>query len=255
MKNEREAPGYLSEVFISHQGEGSWVGRRQLFIRLAGCRQRCRYCDTRWSRVQRPSDWFFRPGKGPCHRLPNPVIVSDLLPRLERLLAARGPVHSIAVTGGEPTEQPKFLGRLITGLKQNLQHNLILLETNGLEDIYDKVLIAGVDFISLDIKLPSATGQRRLLGKYRRVMGFYPQKHGCVKLVFSTKTTLREIERAAALAGSLKPEWDLILQPVTGVSWRAPRLAAKLDAFSKAALARHPRARLIPQVHPVLGIR
>jgi 7-carboxy-7-deazaguanine synthase len=39
-------PGYLSEIFVSFQGEGAHVGRRHLFVRLAGCNIRCRYCDT-----------------------------------------------------------------------------------------------------------------------------------------------------------------------------------------------------------------
>ena len=39
-------PAHLVEVFSSFQGEGLYVGQRQLFIRFAGCNLRCRFCDT-----------------------------------------------------------------------------------------------------------------------------------------------------------------------------------------------------------------
>jgi 7-carboxy-7-deazaguanine synthase len=254
MRSEPEA-GYLAEVFISHQGEGTWVGRRQLFVRLAGCSQHCSYCDTPKARVKQPSYWLLRPGAGPSHRLPNPVTVTALLARLKKMLADGGPVHSIALTGGEPTEQPEFLAGLINGLKKNLKNIKILLETNGLEGILNKREISMVDFVSLDIKLSSATKQPLKLNHYRRILPLYRQKQGCVKLVFSPRTKKQEIVLAAALASSLKPDWDLILQPMTGPSWRTPRLAAKLEQVSRAVVAIHAGARLLPQIHPSLGIR
>ena len=36
----------IREIFISVQGEGPYVGQRQLFIRFCGCNLNCRYCDT-----------------------------------------------------------------------------------------------------------------------------------------------------------------------------------------------------------------
>ena len=36
----------VSEIFSSIQGEGKYVGCRQLFIRLIGCNMDCPYCDT-----------------------------------------------------------------------------------------------------------------------------------------------------------------------------------------------------------------
>ena len=36
----------ISEIFYSIQGEGLLAGRPSVFIRLAGCPLRCKYCDT-----------------------------------------------------------------------------------------------------------------------------------------------------------------------------------------------------------------
>ena len=36
----------IKEIFESIQGEGPFIGYKQLFIRFCGCNLNCRYCDT-----------------------------------------------------------------------------------------------------------------------------------------------------------------------------------------------------------------
>lgn len=42
-------PLLVSELFYSLQGESTRAGLPCLFIRLAGCNLRCRYCDARYT--------------------------------------------------------------------------------------------------------------------------------------------------------------------------------------------------------------
>lgn len=39
----------LSEIFTSIEGEGVFVGTKTLFVRMAGCHLKCRWCDTSYA--------------------------------------------------------------------------------------------------------------------------------------------------------------------------------------------------------------
>ena len=41
----------IKEVFTSIQGEGPFIGYKQLFIRFCGCNLSCNYCDTDYRTV------------------------------------------------------------------------------------------------------------------------------------------------------------------------------------------------------------
>ena len=41
----------IKEVFASIQGEGPFVGYKQLFVRFCGCNLSCNYCDTDYRTV------------------------------------------------------------------------------------------------------------------------------------------------------------------------------------------------------------
>src|SRR5215813_11073686 len=61
----------LVEVFHSIQGEGSFLGEPMVFLRVAVCPIRCRYCDTPHSYVASPR---FPVRRGPSvDAEPNPV--------------------------------------------------------------------------------------------------------------------------------------------------------------------------------------
>ena len=39
----------INEIFYSIQGEGKWMGKPNIFIRVTGCNLRCKYCDTKYA--------------------------------------------------------------------------------------------------------------------------------------------------------------------------------------------------------------
>ena len=77
----------VSEIFSSIQGEGKYVGCRQLFIRLIGCNMDCPYCDT---------DKLAHSNLVPCVlekcegyegnlELKNPLDLNDIMPYINNL--------------------------------------------------------------------------------------------------------------------------------------------------------------------------
>jgi organic radical activating enzyme len=78
---------FISEVFVSKQGEGPYTGVEQIFIRFAGCSLNCAYCDT-------DTTVFTE------------YTVEELL---KKVLFFKEEVDSVSITGGEPLEQIDFL--------------------------------------------------------------------------------------------------------------------------------------------------
>ena len=72
----------VNEIFYSVQGEGSLVGVPSVFVRLAGCPLRCRWCDTKYA---------WQPDSG------NEYSVEQVVGEL-----AKYPAHHVVITGGEP---------------------------------------------------------------------------------------------------------------------------------------------------------
>lgn len=100
----------VTEIFHSLQGESTRAGRPTVFVRLAGCPLRCRWCDTAYA---------FGGGE--------PLSIEALLARV----AAFG-CPTVCVTGGEPLAQPGCLP-LLTALCD--AGHAVSLETSGALDI------------------------------------------------------------------------------------------------------------------------
>ncbi len=248
--------GFLSEVFISIQGEGSWVGKRQLFIRLAGCSQQCPYCDTKNTWKKKVKNWvMYDSNKWPPISYENPVLLPFLLPRVKQIMRKHA-VYSVAITGGEPLEQPEFMLGLLNGLKRNIDNLEIMLETNGLEHKVIKKLKGKFDFLAMDIKLPSVA---KIAGSMKKHAAFFRAtekiKKGCVKVVFGPQTPLPEIAAAALLAKRHQPSWDFILQPRSGPNWSSAKNKSVLENNIGSIAKIHSQLRLIPQMHKYLYIK
>jgi 7-carboxy-7-deazaguanine synthase len=248
----------LVEVFSSIQGESELVGYRQIFLRFFGCNLHCDYCDSpeahraaegpAWCRVERT------PGSSDCDRLSNPLSPADVCDAVARLNTV--PHHSVSLTGGEPLIHALFLEALLPELRGlGLP---VYLETNGtLPESLERVL-EWVDFIGMDVKLPSVAGTdaASLLPRHQAFLTVARRRRVFVKIVVGAETPASEVDEAARMVAAVDRAIPLTLQPVTpfgGVA-RAPA-PAKLLELQALALRFLETVRVIPQTHKMLNVR
>lgn len=100
----------ITEIFVSIQGESTWVGLPTVFVRLTGCPLRCSWCDTAYA---------FTGGENRS---------------LDEVLAevARHGLKHVCVTGGEPLSQKGCLPLLSALCDAGYA---VSLETSGALDI------------------------------------------------------------------------------------------------------------------------
>lgn len=240
----------LIEIFSSIQGEGPLIGYRQLFIRFARCNLSCHYCDTPFKVVPQ-CQVETAAGSEEFTQWQNPVSCQ----RVEGLVkdwcdGQPGLHHSISLTGGEPLLHPEVLSDWLPKLRRYLP---IYLETNGTLAEPLEALLPLIDYISMDIKLPSISGQGALWDQHREFLQIARQKQLFVKVVVDSKTPLAEVLEAAKLTAETAPESDFILQPYTGPAGIEISTQTLLK-MQQAVASLHPRTRVIPQTHTFLGV-
>lgn len=174
----------ISEIFRSLQGEGKNQGRSCLFIRLAGCNLKCRWCDTPESQA------------GGIE-----MSLDSILEQVWRVNPS-----CICITGGEPLLQANELEHLIRSLHK--RGILIDIETNGTIDFTSFQPYAS---ICMDVKCPSSGEQSdlSLLEKIR------PQDS--VKYVVEDEADCRyaqDVMKIHQIAG------EIFLSPVFGADYK-----------------------------------
>jgi organic radical activating enzyme len=223
--------GTIAELFTSLQGEGIYAGVRQMFIRLYGCNLDCRFCDT----------------KPTSHASYKP---EEIVRWVEK---GKGPYHSIAITGGEPLAQPAFLKELLP-----LLHRIdkkIYLETNGTLPEPLKELIAYVDIIAMDVKLPSATGLAPLWQAHREFLAVAHAKKVFIKAVITADTADEDIEVMRDMIAGIDPGIALVLQPVTPCSGVRQPTAGYVDELQSICASSLTTVTVVPQLHILAGIK
>ena len=245
----------LSEVFSSIQGEGLYVGERQIFIRFAGCNLACQYCDTPRALVITPTFRVQVPAaQNKFETRQNPATAPQLAELVSALNEPAGLNHSISLTGGEPLLQVDFLKNFLPDLKNKVKLP-VYLETNGVLPDHLSEIIDLVDIIAFDIKLPSATGLSPYWKEHKKALEAAYMKEVFVKIVFTKESRIKEIDEAASLIAGIDPKIPLVLQPVTphGPVKHRPAVEEIL-AFQAAAKRKLKTVRVIPQIHKVLQI-
>ncbi|MCM1010006.1 MAG: 7-carboxy-7-deazaguanine synthase QueE [Fusobacterium sp.] len=219
---------YVKEFFVSIQGEGPYVGFKQLFIRFCKCNLTCKYCDTEFLASTGAKEYS-------AQELFDAVSALDLTG-----------VHSISLTGGEPLLDTEFLKEFLPMARQL---GKIYLETNATLPAQFEEIKGLVDIVSADIKLESAAGVRNC--RHDEFFAACKGKDTYAKIVFDGSITDDEIAQTAALAK--KHGLEIVLSPMMighKMSVGADFIAEVHDKYLK----HYDRVRVIPQVHKFLGI-
>jgi len=244
---------FLSEMFSSIQGEGPYLGVRQIFVRFLDCNLDCSYCDTENDRGMvtrcRIED---EAGSGIFSYLPNPVSTGDLEGSLAALEGSGDFHHSISITGGEPLLQADFIGEWLAAAKKK---RTIYLETNGTLPYRLKTLIDRIDIISMDIKLPGTGDIAPQWELHRSFLEIAAEREVFVKVVVSASTEDVDLDKALDIIESVDAAIPLVLQPMTIDGRPDERLSPRriFDIQGRAA-RRLKDVRIIPQTHKITGV-
>ena len=134
----------VNEIFYSIQGEGKLAGVPSVFVRLAGCPLRCKWCDTKYA---------WSPSAG------QEMTVEQITAKI-----TEHPAGHVVITGGEPIVCNE-LGELTKAIAHADKH--ITIETSGIEFIDD----LKCDLMSISPKLSNSIPEDEALSvKHKKHM-------------------------------------------------------------------------------------
>ena len=203
------------------------------FVRLLGCNLSCRYCDTK--EAQQLDGPFLYEGL----ILKNPVGVDTLLDKIAE--------SRVAITGGEPLLQIRFLKELCDRLVAS--GKLLYLDTNGsLPDNLQRV-VDYFETICIDFKIPSATGGPELWHEHERSLTIAKDKDVFVKIVIDENILIEELDTTCKIIARVNKSIPLVIQPEFG------KVLPDLLDLQEKALGILADVRVIPQIHKYLSLR
>lgn len=249
--------GFITEIYSAIQGEGPLVGVRQIFVRFNVCDLRCKWCDTPESLVKTDSCCAETyAGSRKFETIKNPIntdmlssFLSSLSPQIH---------HSISFTGGEPLLQANFL-KTFLNLKKSFFSLPVLLETGGHRS--DKLIkvLPYVDYVSMDIKLPSSSFCRPLWDEHSKFLSVCLSKKDLadlwIKTVVTASTSFDELKKAVNLVSSIvgNRNVEIFLQPVSPINNLKPPTPEEMILIQTKLLELYPYIRVVPQVHKLIG--
>lgn len=221
--------GKIAEVFDSIQGEGLYLGEKQIFVRFFGCNLNCRFCDTKLRS-------FLEYSPEELHK---------------ELKMYRRDYHSISFTGGEPLVQKDFLKEILKlTYKDNLKNYL---ETNGTLPEALREVIDYIHIVAMDLKLPSSTGLNSFWDVHRVFLEIASKKEVFIKAVICEYTEEGDLREGLGLIREAAKNAILILQPDSSVS--SASLSSKLDSFKDICRRERVTTCVIPQMHKIMGVK
>lgn len=213
---------YLSEIFSSIQGEGLYLGYKQIFLRTAGCNISCDYCDENIDNGR-----YFKP--------------EEIIAKVNELNKTWH--HSISLTGGEPLLQVNDFLTVIPDLPLP-----IMLETNATLPAHLKEIIGKIDIYSMDYK----PGYEH---EFMECLTLVKNEDVYVKYILLPDAKVVEIRELGKMIESINKDIPLIIQPVTPCKniKRFPSQEQIMNAYSLLKKQLND-VRVIPQTHKIIGV-
>ena len=182
----------VSEIFYSLQGEGFLAGIPSMFVRLAGCPLRCRWCDTKYA-------WDEKSGTD--------YSINEIVETVNRADS-----RFVVITGGEPMTNSD-LPELVQKLKASDRH--ITVETAGIAFMPD----LACDLMSISPKLSNSTpydpklaanheNSRLDIAVLRKLVDNYKYQ---LKFVVDSQDDLAEIQRTIEKLGNVDSEKVMLM--------------------------------------------
>lgn len=225
----------ISEIFISYQGEGTFMGSRQLFVRFYDCNMSCVYCDT----VQKSYKTFTKEAL------------------LGKILDFDDDYNELVLTGGEPLLYSGFLEKFLPLFLNHRTHR-VYLETNGTLPGELEKIISFVNIVAMDIKLPSSSPAPESVWKeHSDLMRLSREKELIVKAVVTGSTTMDDIKKMADLIQHHKGALSVVLQPVMTEGETVPGADPEMTLFFKEYIKKETKKDVVVlgQMHKYANIR
>lgn len=197
----------ISEIFYSLQGEGFLAGVPSVFVRLAGCPLRCRWCDTKYA-------WAEEAGRE--------YDVAEIIEQVQQW-----PCGFVVVTGGEPMSHSD-LPQLVRQLKDTGKH--VTIETAGIAYVPN----LPCDLMSISPKLSNSVpddaksaamheDSRFNLAVLKQLIDNYNYQ---LKFVVDCEADLREIEETIEELGNVNRDKVMLM----------PQAATRDDLLTKSPM-------------------
>ena len=182
----------VNEIFYSLQGEGFLAGMPSVFVRLAGCPLRCRWCDTKYA-------WAEDAGQQSG--------IAEIVEAVEQW-----PCRFVVITGGEPMVDFE-IRQLAQELRATDRH--VTIETAGIAYIPD----VPCDLMSISPKLSnSVPGEAESAAVHKdsrldlAVLGeLIANYHYQLKFVVDSVNDVPEIQEVIEQTGNIDPQMVMLM--------------------------------------------
>jgi organic radical activating enzyme len=234
----------VSEIFTSFEGEGVFVGKKTLFIRLSGCHLKCRWCDTKYALpLDSGTDYELNEVKD--------LIVKQLQPF----------TYKVNFTGGEPLLQTDAVVQLADFIKTHTNLRTYIESSCFDSELFAKILpymdICKVEFKTEDSKVVEDVDYDVLLHNEFRCLELAVKnnKTTYIKIVVTNSTNLESFKNLVySISKKIDPSYitGFIIQPSYGID--QPTVNKLLDTYD-IVQPMFPEVRIIPQLHKEIGAR